>query len=98
MVESPLNCTKRNRVCTRSISATVGNLGSALSPPELTQKACNIQDIGRIDFDCFEGLLLSLLPDAYNSNNPADTPQGVRLVRPAQVIRLSACWQPSSFS
>uniref|UniRef100_A0A383WMC0 Peptidase C1A papain C-terminal domain-containing protein n=1 Tax=Tetradesmus obliquus TaxID=3088 RepID=A0A383WMC0_TETOB len=89
-VQSPLNCTRRNPQCTRNIGSIVGNLKAPLSVSALAQKACNSDDIYQLD--CCEGLLLSLLPSSYNSNNAADTPGGTRLVRPAQDQRsCSSC-------
>jgi hypothetical protein len=82
-VESPLNCTRRNPKCTRKIGDIVGNLKAPLSIEALAKEACSGSEIGQLD--CIEGLLLSLIPSKYNSNDAADTPGGKHLVRPAQV-------------
>jgi hypothetical protein len=82
-VQSPINCTRRGKRCTRAISSTVANLGTPMSVEELARAACNESDV--YGLECFEGLLLSLTPTKYSANARADTPGGRAMIRPAQV-------------
>jgi hypothetical protein len=50
---------------------------------QIARAACGKADVA--DPQCIDVLLLLLTPDAYNSNNTADTPGGRAFISPAQV-------------
>jgi hypothetical protein len=50
---------------------------------QIARAACGKADVA--DPQCINTLLLLLTPDAYSSNNTADTPGGRAFISPAQV-------------
>jgi hypothetical protein len=87
-MRSPPNATRRSYVTSRRRRGTVGNLGAGVNSTQIARAACGKADVA--DPQCIDTLLLALTPDAYSSNNTADTPGGRAFISPAQV-RAESC-------
>ncbi|WIA24084.1 hypothetical protein OEZ85_013692 [Tetradesmus obliquus] len=87
MRSSP-NATRRSYVSSRNKRKIITNLGAGANTEQIAKAACGKLNIygtdGVPDVECIDVLLLALTPDAYSSNNTADTPGGQAFISPAQ--------------
>lgn len=89
-MRSPPNATRRSYVYSRLKRGILSNLGAGANTTQIARAACGKDNVTE-DPACSDVLLLALTPDAYNSNNTADTPGGLALISPAQVSVLVSC-------
>ncbi|WIA24077.1 hypothetical protein OEZ85_013685 [Tetradesmus obliquus] len=87
-MRSPPNATRRSYVTSRNRRRTIANLGAGANTEQIAKAACGkLELFGKDnvpDAECVDVLLLALTPDAYTSNNTADTPGGKAFISPAQ--------------
>uniref|UniRef100_A0A383WDS0 Uncharacterized protein n=1 Tax=Tetradesmus obliquus TaxID=3088 RepID=A0A383WDS0_TETOB len=94
-MRSPPNATRRSYVTSRNRRRTINNLGAGANTEQIAKAACGKLNIygtdGVPDVECIDVLLLALTPDAYSSNNTADTPGARAFISPAQVRVPKPC-------